>query len=846
MTAQRALIAPLLCAGVAALVVIPDAPTKGLREANSGYEAVVNQLLIPMSILRPTDLLEAVRRNPASLGDDPIVVLDENRLDEEDRLHPGLRAFVDASYLRFDLARNDPGLWEDDNVLTRINRGAHALVSPFIDTNWRGNLLYGGDGASESDGPSMRMFVRLARDNQNPDEGWQEIPVGGTKHFGSGFRSTGRAIGGKNAIDLQQVTDMLPDGQLLFTYWRDNQTMSLRTGTATYCNSHDRYPLLSNGREVRITPGICLHLVRPEDEGEAIEFLVLPQGRVISGDTGDARTRYWRLVRSARASMADWVQKSCAGGCAEATNDIPTTLDANLSVFVQEALDGAYKEQSLNRAAAITVMDGDGRILALASHEGAELFQSDKPIGHEDVNFRDFAIGSIAKPLITSAILAHFPDVEDLEILQVPTTRKGKEAVINSVLGTRLESPMQAPQEPGPLWLDAERFIALSSNQYAAGLAMLTSCLPQDADPINPAVKDHPGYRTRAAIHPCFATAAERSIALPWWNDFLDRYGNPGDVQISTHSAESEMDPPPPTRLPVLWEGENVPVGVARSMPSPVTFHWPKIRNLKSFRTDIVPLILGGQEYGWSNILLAQSFARLVTGKHVDATLVKRRPNPQSIDVGEASVNKRICAGLENVPRGMGTAARANLLANLQNLPGDARSRSLVLLAKTGTPKVDSVDTETLNRTNAIDRCIRDNELRLVTSASGSYQLAGRCPWLVAGGTVVQPLSGRGNEMLEVGNTKFLVSNGRLIRSVARVDYRFSTKAFVFGLGTRRLQNEPAGAGCEQISERNPMIFVAINVQDPASDQGVGAHLRIAQQLLGADSELIRWVRKKD
>lgn len=833
-----AVVAP--CLAIALGIVMPNAPAAELKSGTTGYRRVVDTILVPERILVATDELDRSRRAYGSKPRGMVVDLDPARLESFVDANPefaSLRKFVASSFLRADLARNDPDLWSQDNVLLGFAREPHIVTSPFDRLNWTGSLLYHGD-------VPPATFVSLGEQAD-----WQELTGREGQRLGTSA-DDGYVVAAFPNRRIEVTSD--PGGKLIlqseprFGQFRLDAEVSAR-----FCGSGDSAADPGDSRRLTLVPGVCVEL-RSEGAGgiRPLRMIQLTQSKVISEDpglqlSGPASLPYARLSHSVRTSLSDWVA-DCSNDCAGADKDLTSSLDPQLSRFAQGVVTDAARRFGITRSVAVTVLDGrSGNVLAMASIDGDPLYGRDPRHGQEDLNFIDLTIGSAAKPLIAQAIFAQeetagdgpsAADLTDLEISDTEPRISGDR--VTRVLGVPLGGALEARRVPSRGgWVNASEFIAHSSNYYAAGLALLASCERGEArGPRNESMfKLAP-----AEFRPCPDRAVETSICPPWRNSFNALYVNdPASTEVGKGRCPDHAETWQPSYLP-LWSHAGLSSTMAASLPRPYALGW-NFRDLKSYRSQIINMMIGGQAYPWNNILLTQSYARLLTGNAVEASLLHTdRVNGKILPLGRTGP---VCDGLERVAT-IGTARGHGLTELVGSWQDKAPNSALVLLSKTGTPDVDAPSEPETGRIGEINRCIRSSRLWLEGPAgrqSAGWRLAGQsCAGMVPQ-AVSDPLTGDGAESIEIAGVAFNVDNGRLIKAIARVNGEYQPKIYVFAIAQRRAETEgERRSGCHQVSDRGPILIVAINVNDPKAKQNL-AHLAIAKDLLERDGALRDW-----
>lgn len=835
-------------------VALPTAPAEALKAGVTGYRQVVDTILVPERILFATDELKLARQTFGSRPKGLVVDIDDDRLDEVARRLglEKLREFAERSFLRADIARNDPALWSDDNVLLGFAREPHVLTSPFDALNWTGSLQYNGDSTAAT-------FV-----SAGGGANWQELSgrdgqlIRAGKDRKSGYEVVGFASGRIEIIGN-------PNGELILGADKELGSFRLYGGvTAFYCDSND--PVKPANADLQLTPGVCVELRGSAGAGgQSLRLIELKQSRVISNDSGlqlagPASLPYARLAQSVRSGMSDWVQNHCGGECPEADRVLKSSLDPQISRFAQWVVEDSVGDFGFDRSVGVTIMDGrTGEVLAMASVDGDPLYQRDPRHGQQDLNFIDLTIGSAAKPLIAQAIFAQEeakrgrspgPDFSHLEINENEPRISGNR--VTHVLGVPLGGPLEAAAVPSRGgWLNASEFVKYSSNYYAAGLALLASCTRGDAQ----GKRDENKFTmVPDDVKPCpsSARAVETNICPPWRSAFDSLYiGDPNSTLADDNNCRLPDGGWRPSHMSVWGHGERenrLDASMAESLPRPFALGW-HFGNLVDYRSQIVNMMIGGQAYPWNNVLLAQSYARLVTGYRVEASLLAKDGESRTpLQFGQTGP---VCDGLEGVASG-GTAGSGLpvLVADWQRAEERAaRPADLVLFSKTGTPTVEAPSDSETGRTGAIDKCIRDEKLRLDRSGTGEaagWRIGGEsCGGVLPQALPPDSLTGRGKEAIELGRVALSTIDGRLTRAIARIDGQYKPKVFVFALTRRRAADEPPRrSGCHQVADSGPVLVVAINVNDPKAKSNA-AHLEIARRLLAANGALRDWFVKR-
>ncbi|MES1245885.1 MAG: hypothetical protein ABUT39_30035 [Acidobacteriota bacterium] len=454
--------------------------------------------------------------------------------------------------------------------------------------------------------------------------------------------------------------------------------------------------------------------------------------------------------------------------------DLALTLDAELQDEVQRHLrDYAkrlhHRDETPFRAA-VTVMDAKtGELLALASFPSAEDLGDwqEGTAARERLlrnhNFSRLPIGSVAKVILASAILQETPSLASLRIRAYP----GGE--IDQILGIELDPPMDDHSIPdgGDGWLDFDEFIERSSNKYAATLLTLATAAA-DGDRLRPPLGDpdvpeelpfqeqfeyqgslwtrrpdlrlpiarntRPPERGKGPRPPDLCKRISTLEFLPYAERLSSLFG----LEISRKTLKTQPDRQP--RRPPGEGDDLVDTSIwmpvleylydgRESIPPDHPFYGasPERENLAynlmdSYRQQYLSVVLGGGSSTWTMPRVAEIFSRLVTGKQVDANLVRRirlsdgsviEPPPQRLpDLPmNPAIRQRIADALTRVVNPEGTAhdLRPVILSLDQSFA--AKGKALGFFSKTGSPNNTSFVPTRVAR--AVDALIANGALRL-------------------------------------------------------------------------------------------------------------------------------------
>jgi hypothetical protein len=516
---------------------------------------------------------------------------------------------------------------------------------------------------------------------------------------------------------------------------------------------------------VRVSPGACrvevdgahvtgfaplppqAHLAFVDSKGRRFAFQRLAGGEaaVFSAPAASGRRALDPgVLVFARSVDGDLVRASAdcaqAGASRESSTPIQVSLDGGMQTRVQGALEAFLARrfaggEARPLLAAATVMDArTGEVLAMASspqpRTAVDLDAPDRAQRRAfdtDINLRPLPIGSAAKPLLSTAILAWRPALAGL-------ATPAKSGAVTDVLGLTFQAPIpgdsKAPQ------VDFDHFIKDSDNYYAASLLLLASADPASADLIS--LQPGEGYALCGAPGACTAHAQRPKSVF-------ERVG-PGGASVITEpesltslgwipalhelfdaqtAARAAADPNSPYAWPGCsggggrYGGQSRDTGVWRSLldqrsdldPCGFTQSSPErealgLEQARDFRRDMLTVILGNGEGRWTAVKLAEAYARLVTGRQVRASFTYT-PDPEaafraqpllSADPGIVhradldTARRRVTHAMTLVPQG--TAAATELPGVLEALQArlagvaapDGGHLMLGAFAKTGTP----------------------------------------------------------------------------------------------------------------------------------------------------------------
>jgi hypothetical protein len=425
-------------------------------------------------------------------------------------------------------------------------------------------------------------------------------------------------------------------------------------------------------------------------------------------------------------------------GEASAKITVKLTIDPDLNRAAQRELEEFVRPypaaRDPNFTAAVTIMDAKtGALLALASYPAPTHLEADSMsdrIDDYNFNFRRLPIGSVAKVPFSTVILDSNPSFADLKI-DVPP----RESEVETLLGTGLSPPLHddgAKDRGHPL--DFENFIAVSSDKYAAALLLLAS-VPQNAVQISSSeiyyFDKQPMYARGLSIfetirngQPEFRSTADDVTSVFNWDEkfrslfSVDYDRTPEGGQFDT-SIWAPVYGFAPRASSSAFDGVS---------PEQESF---RMNSLKDFRTEALPMILGNGEARWTNIKIAQTFARIVTGTTVSAWLGSAegmsRPSTDEIKL-KPETRARITRAMAMVTADSAGTAFGAFAGCLKAAAERARAqdRTLGVFGKTGTPEFELRSFN--SQSTAINSLIRLYRVRLVAgrlvlSPNGSGEL---------------------------------------------------------------------------------------------------------------------------
>lgn len=722
MTARwiRLAVAAVVAAPLAFVLLAPSPDQDSYVYSARGYTKLIETVFIPENFLEYS----------ANFDSDDLPMV---RLSPEAARIEAVRRFAANSYLRDDIRRND--VWELKNGHLHINPDAHNIALPLsLRPVWTGNLLFhqGGELRAVLSGPSETTLVplthKLAADDpsvvaRDPFRGGPTIANASRLDF-----NYGGAAGAVARVFLL------------------GEDMWVRSEGSAQANLFVDGKLMPAGSYRRLPPGAELQF----QTGNLNKFYF---SRGVTG-ANVFISHYQPLAGRIRIPLLEWFalrfetemdhlvqqngEQPDLGASARARNravlgaNVTTSLDADLQTALQRKLEdfvapGLRHEGGRGFPAAITVMDAKtGQVLALASYPAnASQGAGTRRAWEANQNFVNLPIGSAAKPLFSSAILEIWPE---LSTLAIPGYASGEH---DNLLGLHIAPSLNEEGSYGDLnWVTFNDYLQRSSNIYAATLMMLATSLdPLKQDMTKPSSPYRLLNGTRGHLPTLEISQGNVlgtiSCCVKWPDELARLY----DIQAEdierqgtgTIFTDARYDKTP-------WRP------LLDALPDPRFLHQSnldsvspvrvdlQLNNVHNFRTEYLTLILGASTSRWNNVKLAEAYARLVTGRRVEARLTEAGPDPVPMigcnntrdPDGLFCPRSRdvILHAMALVAVGSGTAA-GQVGAKLAPLVAKAARRGEVLgfYSKTGTPKIpDAVNTpEAL----AVRQLGRDGVLRL-------------------------------------------------------------------------------------------------------------------------------------
>jgi len=353
--------------------------------------------------------------------------------------------------------------------------------------------------------------------------------------------------------------------------------------------------------------------------------------------------------------------------------------------------------QIISEPAAICVLDAlSGDVLAMPSYPAPEdieilrtrmtnrsLTNMNKPKLTrlaQNQNLHLFPIGSTVKPLIAATAWETNPALRSLVVDESGSSR----ANLYGVSFTPYSTVARGQVTP-------ESFLQVSSNDYTINLGLLAIASNLRMGPNGrPSFEGGRADFSRNLNGNTFRLPLDEVGGPSMWPKMRDAF----DIRLrdgftSVEENKWETGPLEPLFTQIKAEGKLLYDAFSPVIPERTNL---KLASMQTFRGDFVSLMLGSGTNRWSNLHLAQAYARLGTGRQVQARLVTTPghktklsdfpPTPLSTPV-LAQVHAGMAKAVQNLPGS--TAARIASTLNSERTRLQAKGYTLVAMGKTGT-----------------------------------------------------------------------------------------------------------------------------------------------------------------
>jgi hypothetical protein len=826
-----AMVAALLAAPVLTQALHRAAPPSSYVEA-TGYGAVVSGLLAPRG------WLVGYVDEASDVAPTHVVAIDS-------KAPPQLLGFYGHSYLAADIRQDNPALWLfHDGRLVGSDPSAHRLPRPFADErSWRGDLTFA---VSAMAGPELQGDNGLDLALEPPPPFAPDMPppsIAQAELFGPGPHAAQA-----NIVNVtyrrQTVASFQMVGQQVVVKAQANPDVTLLVAGQVVSPRAEgaAYQVLAPGQQVLFRTAEGERTLRLVGRGAALSQY-LPFAQPDRTFSPELTTLSHPLV----GALDDWLadDPGVAGGLERLA--IATTLDEPLNAAVQSALDTQVKQLAAQvndsgfRAAA-TVLDArSGDILALATASG-------QPGVAVNQNFVRLPIGSAAKIPFAAAILNWRPDLASLQIsgATAPT--------FSSLLGVDLCSPAACDaalraqrafheEAVGLGHVDFCSFIEHSSNKFGTSLLLLASAPDPAAPGLIPARETYTLDGVARTTLPPLMFPLEGSddggallgpppvlsSRLGWIGQLsslfdlplVERTGAGGDGGQGD-TGDYDLD----VWAALIGDHRLGLSGFKQISPERESF---ALNTVADIRNDYLTLILGGGRSRWTTVKLAETFARIVMNRRVQASLYDPKGalgDTRPLLRPEARLP--LLQAMRTVPAGGTARLLAPSIAALQAQA--SQGEEVRIYAKTGTPTILEVRRSPANE--AIDFLIHQGKVglgpggRLIVVGADRAHDAARL--LAADRAIVARLGGLGIDAAAVVRA-LPAQSGYARRTLAEgltgldpdISWTHDGGVFAFVIGRYR-----AGAPAEA-PER--AFAVAINVQQRGD---ANPALLVAKQLI--------------
>ncbi len=295
-------------------------------------------------------------------------------------------------------------------------------------------------------------------------------------------------------------------------------------------------------------------------------------------------------------------------------------------------------------------------------------------------NFTLHVLGSATKPFIAGAAASAFPELLSLKV-------NHESEIYEEVLGVPTKPAWRAS---GGGLIDWSTFLRRSDNYYAVNIGFFGLTKPGDNGKLSlngPVIsQSYEINNQRYNRQPDFGGRATRGSGEMLGLEYSPLAGKLGELFGIQYSGP-DADP-----ITSVWQQAQqahlLPeAGAAVNSISPEMPNL-KLNNIRDAR-DFVMICLGGKTNLWSNVKSAEAFSRLVTGKRVNATMMKvpsdAPPRFEALDASYAPVRPLLLKALEEVALSGTADALAGKIRSINGARGGSDGRRFAIFAKTGT-----------------------------------------------------------------------------------------------------------------------------------------------------------------
>ncbi|HKH44244.1 MAG TPA: hypothetical protein VKM72_06240 [Thermoanaerobaculia bacterium] len=656
----------------------------------------------------------------------------------------------------FEVERQDLGGGRCDGRLLRINESFHKQRLPaYTASTWRGRLyLRQGEPTLSLSSPDRRLEVTRAP--------WERLPLPASSFSDTWIKpGQGDERAEKMALKWREAGRMFASlehigDEVAVEVYQERPGILLngcpvRTGARLRLDSGDWVWLQEEGstnEQYHVDSG---------DEAGLVSFVTTVNGELRRRTLGNRLEMADELTRAVDAAVV------AGAGKGRDDFDVHLTLDAFFQDFLTRRLSSFCRQRYGRRPlrAAVTLLDPEsGRVLALASYPTAGdledlRLKSDvhKVILGENHNFLMHPVGSSTKPFLAAAALATQPRLAQLV---TPCHPGGNPPPL--LLGYDF-GKYSLPEDchGGNAPIDFRRFLEVSSNRYMLELGVLALAewgngmpVPDRGRPLVPpdgySLGGSPAsYRpfltvVKAENHPG-ATEMAGVQDTRFYRNFRDLFGHSVHYESSSADRTLAMQYWSPITDAAGGAGRDVALAFSPVTPEKVNL---RTNLIQQARQDLYTSLLGLGNNRWSNVQLAGSMARLLTGRKVDTHLIERVVvPPPPVEKGSEKKPEKVLWDLEK-----------ELSREPPALPLPAESRQLILEGmsrvvegSSGTARALMRPLDALNR--RAPEGVTYSALGKTGTPSTEFQVVRRSPAEPAPGAI--HLDSRGNRYVNHG-----------------------------------------------------------------------------------------------